>query len=396
MKMSIFSFIGLFFLVGSIVNDVSVFERDGSVTWAKVMFFLGAIFLLINGLSIRAPRKVEFLVYMYVVALITLSIVLGGYGFSSRSFSVALSLLMGAMAFSVVVRSNIGAPVISKIYMYWIVVSIIIGCFQSLFGVMFFTDRIFDSTTIPGLYRASGLMSDPNYFALICLIALPLVKFSSNANYVRFFIYLGVLLSGSRAGILVLFGAIAIGFILGKDKKGGTIRFYVFLLLSFITVAFLLNYLPNELLIVFDPGAYGEEAERNSLQDRSMAIAAGVRAFIDNPISGYGLGNLINHPINIRQMVSHNTYIELLAENGLIGLFFYLTVVYAALKKTSPKKNKFGDLHYSDTGLALVLVFSAMSMALVTYYSRIFFFTLALSVLLSKSHKVTHCEGDDI
>ncbi|MDO6527444.1 O-antigen ligase family protein [Motilimonas sp. 1_MG-2023] len=160
---------------------------------------------------------------------------------------------------------------------------------------------------------------------------------------------------------------------------------------------FLKEFLPSSVAMIFNPESYGSDAERNSLGDRMLAINAernslgdrmlainaGIVAFLDRPVFGYGLESLVNHPLNLHNQMSHNTFIEILAETGVVGLVLYggafisvLRLSYLYLKNV--------DVYFFDKIVVAFFAFNIMSLTLALYYSRILFFVFALMIVISK------------
>lgn len=231
-------------------------------------------------------------------------------------------------------------------------------------------------------------MSDPNYFALTCLLGIAFGNAIRAHRIVQLILALGVLISGSRAGILVLFIFIALNALTHTPPKKRAALAIIGIGLAATLTPLLKSHLPESISMLFNPASYSQDADRNSLQDRVVAISAALTAFGENPIFGYGLGNLVLHPQNTHQQVSHNSYIELLAETGLAGFFFYCALCFYLTNSTRHPK-ALGALRLSEStsrrsAIVAFLFFSAMSLTLVTYYSRIFFFSMAIVFLLTK------------
>jgi hypothetical protein len=195
--------LGTFLLTGSIVNDAFIINQSSFFTWAKVMFLMGFAMSLATGFSIKRITKVESWVLLHTLFLLIITLFSSGAGFTNKTSSLLISLIMGAITFLVFFRLKISTKLIVTYYIYWVLIGVVIGLIQSFFGVFFFTDRIFESGILIGTYRASGLMSDPNYFALICLLG---IAFSVSINIsvlIKYVLLMGILLSGSRSGLII-------------------------------------------------------------------------------------------------------------------------------------------------------------------------------------------------
>lgn len=383
-----YSLLGVFFICGSIVNDAFLHPSYPSLTYAKLMFVVGATFLILGGVKRTVLRVEELALCLYSFLLVGFSLLFSVNGIDSRTISLSLSLIIGLISYYIVVRSRISYKYYLYCFLFWASFSVFIGVFQALFGTPFFTDRVFFSTIIPSMYRASGFMSDPNYFSLICLLAL-CFSFFLNSRYsllLKVFFLLGVFLSGSRSGLLIVF-VLGICFNIRNILVLKKMTYLFVLILLFLCVAFFLkDFLPSSVAMIFNPESYGSDAERNSLGDRMLAINAGIVAFLDRPIFGYGLGSLVNHPLNLHNQMSHNTFIEILAETGLIGLVLYVGA-FVSILRLSRLYLKYVDVYFFDKILVSFFAFNIMSLTLVLYYSRILFFVFALMIVVSKGIK---------
>jgi O-antigen ligase len=66
------------------------------------------------------------------------------------------------------------------------------------------------------------------------------------------------------------------------------------------------------------------------------AWPASIRTFRERPVMGYGLGNNLWAMTHVGKlpMTSHNDYLVILIETGIIGLTFYLTFLFSMLLTT--------------------------------------------------------------
>lgn len=375
-----FNSISAFVLVGAIVNDAVIV---GALTWAKLIFLVVILLLLWSGISLRRIAYSEAAIVGYSGLLVFFSVFFSGAGNGERFLPLMISLLIGSVSFILVVRSKLRYPEIQFAMACWILLVSPLAMFQSLFGWGFVSDRVFSSSIIPGFYRASGLMSDPNYYALICVLFYSLISHRSTFYRIaKAFAVLGVLLSGSRSGLLSLVFVFGVGrtgfnFNFSSILKASIVAFALFLLLYFSR-----GHLPASISMVFEVSSYAAGAERNSLSDRLGAIIAGIEAFKDNPLFGYGLGNLVSHPLNLHGQVSHNTVIEICAENGILGLFLYMSLNLYFLKLCSSLY--FVNRALSQSLMIAILIFNVMSMTLIVHYSRIMYFMFAVCYLAQR------------
>jgi O-antigen ligase len=377
--------IGSFFVTGSIVNDVVVFDDYPWITYAKIMFFLGALFFITAGVKKNKISEVEIVVLLYSTLLILTNLIFSTSGFTDRSVALTMSLLMGLISFILIVRSTVDYRDLLWSFLFWVSLSVFIGFFQVANGKLFFTDRLFFSTLIPSFYRASGFMNDPNYFSLICLLGFCFSRFLSGRFVLmcKVLSIIGVFLSGSRSGLIVLILIIVVANLRDLLSIKRILLLVIIFLFIVLNSYFLKEYLPDSISMIFESGSYDGSVERNSLADRMAAINVGIDAFHDSPLFGYGLGNLVNHPANVHAQVSHNTFIELLAENGIFGFVLYISV-FLSLVSLTVRTLKFHSIKVIDAVIVTLVAFNLISFVLVTHYSRIMFFILAALVVTVK------------
>jgi putative inorganic carbon (hco3(-)) transporter len=135
----------------------------------------------------------------------------------------------------------------------------------------------------------------------------------------------GVLFTLSRGGFL---GLIASGGVL-LWKLGRSRR-----LKTTLGVALICG-----ILLAVMPGGYGariatifnsEQDQTGSAQLRRELMQRAASIAISRPIVGVGMGNF--HIYSIREKLAHNSYLEIAAELGVIGLIAYLILILAPLR----------------------------------------------------------------
>ncbi|MCE8014834.1 O-antigen ligase family protein [Halomonas sp. MCCC 1A17488] len=384
------SYLAAFLYVGAVVNDAVILDDILLLSWSKVLFLLSVLAFLASGLTLRKPSRVEFFCFLYAFSLISLSLLLSSGSFSSQSLSVGISLGIGFISFVIVYRSHLDLKVLCNCFFCWMIISVALSFFQAVSGHGYISDRVFLSNLVPGLYRGAGLMSDPNYFGLLCLLALALTfsQTISHRLFVRGVLVIGVILSGSRASaiallIILIFSAYNKSMNFRKISIGVLVVFF-----SLLVVYYLRDLLPHDLSKVFDPYYYSQSSDRNSLSDRFSAVQSAFSVFMENPFFGYGIGNFVNHPYNYHGQVSHNTYTEILAESGLAGILLFLGFFAYLLQLLFSSADKgFGQTR-GNSLVIFILVFLAMSMTLVTHYSKIMFFVITVVSLYLGSLKI--------
>ncbi len=81
--------------------------------------------------------------------------------------------------------------------------------------------------------------------------------------------------------------------------------------------------------VVARAGKLDEDREGSSVYLRERMVSVGLRLWAEQPFAGQGAGQFTS--LSGFQMYAHNNYVELLANNGIIGLVLYYTVPAAML-----------------------------------------------------------------
>ncbi len=191
-------------------------------------------------------------------------------------------------------------------------------------------------------YRPGGISGDANYFALcasVCMLLSLQLALSGPTRWEKRFLYaclaitsVAFLMAASRGGFVGL--AIGLFFLMFRSRRG--VRALV---LIGLLIAPLLVLVPNTTIQrILHPGS----GEQEAVDARYITWMAGLRMIEAHPISGIGLGQfraqvlryegLNDKPV---QLLAHNTYIEVSAEQGLLGLLAYLALIWSGFRALS-------------------------------------------------------------
>jgi putative inorganic carbon (HCO3(-)) transporter len=140
--------------------------------------------------------------------------------------------------------------------------------------------------------------------------------------FLMFFAFSGmcVLYSYSRgAYISFIFGGIILLF---RYKNTGKLVMPLFLILSITLVS-----LPSSVTERFS-SIDAEEGERDeSAQSRFVFWAIAFDRFLERPVAGYGYRTVQNARINPYEMDTHNYYVKMLVERGVLGFITFLLLL---------------------------------------------------------------------
>lgn len=196
--------------------------------------------------------------------------------------------------------------------------------------------------------RASGLADNANaaarYFvvSMVFLIYLRtvmknhLLRLLANGGIIA--IFLGVFFTVSRTGILLLVAAIGLMILLNPGRK---YRFQIFFI--FIITLLGLWFLSDNITGIVSSIVPSIIQGNDTIGLRYHLWQAGWRMWLDNPLQGVGIGmypeQLINYardtvPIIylIPGLVTHNMYIQVLAETGIVGFSLFALMLMISLR----------------------------------------------------------------
>ncbi len=229
------------------------------------------------------------------------------------------------------------------------------------------------SGTYLGKGRLAGLF-DPNYFAaelipaiLICCFLFATTGSSRTrllATAVAGVDLVAFVLTQSRGGIVGL--AVAL---LGAIAFAGRARPRMLALVFVLVAAGLGYYLAYKPAHVFEAGRRGGLSATSSGRIDEWAVA--LRVVEGHPLGGVGLGNyevvepsyatqtlnlnFVHYIVNFRQVV-HNTYLQMAAEVGFVGLFLFLAILVLPLRLAGRALARLdqglGELEFHARGLA--------------------------------------------
>jgi O-antigen ligase len=249
-----------------------------------------------------------------------------------------------------------------------------------LYGFLFST-----SLTTPGdaAARLQGAGSDPNFLAASLVAAVVLaagLAASSDRPLVRAALFgaipllvAGLVASQSRGGGIAAVLTVLVAFVVFKRRR---IHVAAFTLLVVGAAIMWFSTTPGawERVTTFDAGGSG----------RSTLWTGGWRMAKDYPLAGVGLNNFRNvapdyarepgaledvHILAEQPRYVHNLYLQLLAENGIIGLLLYLGFVLGCLRAASLAARRFEAARRTSLEtLARAVLVAGISMLIAAFF----------------------------
>lgn len=225
----------------------------------------------------------------------------------------------------------------------------VMGCYLAAFQTMLLYRQ-----TGGSLRRFAAGNVDPNDLAMTMALALPMAWYLAQVYHkpilkwiCRGYLPVGVLalgLTGSRGGLLC--GMVALTIVPFTMTRLTPERLVMTISLIFLSGALAVAYVPEKL--VQRLATTSTEVEDLSIGGRFRLWKAGMIAFTQAPLIGYGTGGFIRAitpTLGSGAQVAHNSFISVLVEEGLIGLIFYLLMflaAYRAVRRLPLLERRFG------------------------------------------------------
>lgn len=260
-----------------------------------------------------------------------------------------------------------------------------------------------------GSYRAihrAGFTIHYSYNGIFCAVSSLLcfvkVIFNKERKYKLLLLvaFIGLLLTAKRAHLLfTVFAFIATYMLITPDKKGGrTIKGFFVLFLGFIALIIASGFVP-ELAATLERFNVGKDGDISSNRFDLWALA--MNLFKTNPLLGIGwygypmsYGNYLILNDGNRFVNTHNVYIQVLCETGIVGLICYLFIVLYVFFKTlnlikivydSDKTYHF----YCVISLSVQIFYLSYSLTgCCLYDSTFYFYAIACAIVFHISRKL--------
>ena len=301
--------------------------------YVPIMFIIEIIILFLMAkttqgkLAAFTNKKIKTLIPFFLVIFFCLFLCTQlNYAFSPRIVKTYLIRYMIMSLFLLYIPNiNIFYNSIQYTKKYSILVAVSIIIFTSILG--------YKSGGLVGDFQAGGMIMS---IACIIYIIDYFLMNNNKTNIVSLFLcIISLLISGKRMfSIIVVVSFFAI-FLLTNNKKK-TRKMILFILLASVGIIMVLNFYPKarEVFNRFDKSSSLVEVTsgRNVLWDKALI------AYNQNKIHGIGFGSFqlyFASKYNIQGIdafLTHNIYIGLLAETGIIGFLIYTFLIFFSLR----------------------------------------------------------------
>lgn len=284
------------------------------------------------------------------------------------------------------------------------------SAFIAVVGKIFKIDALFIAMNAEtATQRAIGTANDPNFYAAMILVSLPLIAhfffYSASARdrllFLTLFIHncYAVILTYSRGVMLVLCFTLAM--ILAEHFKRIKLKYLGFLIIIVgVLGSIAISKMPEMTIWERMQTLMTPQADL-SLTRRASYIQVAKEAVIYDPLIGSGPGTFPFIYMNSRYAAAlatkasgfaraaHNTYLEILVGTGFIGLALFLSALFSGIKTFfSTQKYLKRRAKYCDASYVRALAYSSISLFfsflfLSGVYRKYLWLFLGLSVVVA-------------
>lgn len=264
---------------------------------------------------------------------------------------------------------------------------------------------VHEITTGNDRVRPTGPLDDPNFYAQILLMVMPMALYrffaerSPLLKYIAFmatiFIVAGAIFTYSRGALLAL---VVVGVLVIWERGWNPYKTgFILLLIMLVALPLLPQGYVDRVGKVFD--VFSQDIaiqDERSLTGRTSEMIIAVQIFLDNPVFGVGPDNYEKNYLDysvrlgldsrLQERNAHSLFLETAAELGLIGLIVFTAMLVSALAMMHSAKQQLAKIERKDllpwiTGVQFALVsYMATSLVLHGDYIRYFWLLMGLAV----------------
>lgn len=286
------------------------------------MTIILSLFLLIYAFNIKnkldkTPKDFSVILVFYLWRAITLAF--------NNIYSKIIPKFFGGIwefiCYPVVSSFSVSRTIVKNVLLITIWINILVliyGVFQEAFHFTIAYKTLFNGGRFTGFH--SNPLRFAGYYSSVLIISLVFGLFVNRFYLLTSAILaFGLFLNGSRTYWISVFIVVIILYFIKSRKTTLYILFFTIFITSTTFILFKGSLIPRSTSIGKD------------LELRMNFWKAGIEIFLSNPIVGVGYGEVGKYlqPYFEKGLIDntshcHNTYITVLAENGLLGLTFLL------------------------------------------------------------------------
>ena len=258
-------------------------------------------------------------------------------------------------------------------------------------------------------YRLAGPIGDPNFYAQILLVLIPLaldrlwrestIWARLMATYALFVCSWAFIFTFSRGGLVALAIALGIMFIRRPPRPA-------IIVTSAIIVLLMIPWIPSDytarITTIFEAASslIDDGETDTAMQGRLSENLVGWQIFMAHPILGVGLNNYPVHYRRYAQRIgldlrhedrsAHNLYLQIAAETGLLGLTTFgllLWIMFRGLRQTFRLLSQRGMTHDAEMVMSFLIAIAGYLIAAIFLHSAYpRYFWLLFGIALAIAH----------
>ncbi len=242
-----------------------------------------------------------------------------------------------------------------------LMLAFVLGCYVSVFD----TIQLYRNTAeLLNRYAVGG--GDSNDAAMTLALAIPMAWYIGSVHQhpvirlvCRAYLPVAIValgLTGSRGGMIATMVALLI--VPLSIHTLSPAKLVSAILVLGLSGALAIAYTPETLMQRL--ATTGTEVTEGGLSGRLKLWKAGLRAFEEEPVMGYGTGyfkNAITPILGTASQVAHNSYISLLVEQGVVGWLLYMSMmalVFLNVMALPPPERRFGLILFATLATAML------------------------------------------
>lgn len=219
------------------------------------------------------------------------------------------------------------------------------GTVMALYTIFVSSKTVIDPYEGRVAIMVNGAMFDPNYMVAILIIpiGIALTTFLNNisstpiksiCNLILYLIMIiAALMTGSRGGFLGIITLTLLCIVSNLKSKKSKMGVFVLIIIAILLSGILINNLPQGVINRFSIESLIGKTDKGT--GRLLIWKGSIEAIKNNPIIGYGVGNVFvaNQMYVGRLAGSHNMYLNVLVEFGIIGILLFICFCINIFKK---------------------------------------------------------------
>ena len=325
-----------------VVMPLETFNQSISLGPFSVVKLIGAGALAAYALHYLVVDRDKWLVNVpqnIYILLLLLAVVLSNLVAVDPQYAIDKTFKLGRMVVFYFLVINVVRTRSILEHVLWAMV--IAGFFATFYGFWQYT---FAPETLDEM-RIQGPYDDSMAYSYSMVVILPMIWYLLTRHtrpLTRFFLatagllmMYGVLLSGTRSGILAMVGVVAL--IALRKRRNMLVNLVILCVL--VAAAWLL--LPEQVKTRLGLTSETSKAAQQSTERRLSYATFGLEIFLENPFLGTGLGGFASeygqsiyrfwrNPDDPRR-IAHNMYLEIAVGLGLLGLIPFLLLLFSCL-----------------------------------------------------------------